>query len=69
MRDYINEQSPVIRQQIESTQNLKNDLLKFEIKKSEVMDQKVHSNQKLKGQNRFQDRYYPIPFFIDEDME
>ncbi|NBR12925.1 MAG: hypothetical protein EBU00_12255, partial [Alphaproteobacteria bacterium] len=29
MRDYINEQSPIIRHQIESTQNLKNDLSNF----------------------------------------
>ena len=69
MKEFISDQSASIPQQIQSLQNLKNDLSKFEIIRSEGMDKEIHSNQKLKGQNRFQDRSYPIPFFIDGDME
>ena len=69
MKEFISDQSASIPHQIQSLQILKNDLSKFEIRKSEVIDQKIHSNQKLKGQNQFQDRSYPIPFFIDEDLE
>ena len=69
MREHISEQSLIIRHQIESTQNLKNDLSKFEIIKSEGMDQKIHPNRKLGTPDRFNNSSYPIPFFIDENME
>ena len=69
MKEFISDQSASIPQQIQSLQNLKNDLSKFEIRKSEVIDQKIYQSRKLGTPDRFKDRSYPIPFFIDEDME
>ena len=69
MKEFISDQSATIPHQIQSLQNLKNDLSKFEIIKSEGMDQKIRPNRKLGTPDRFKDRSYPIPFFIDKDME
>ena len=69
MKEFISDQSASIPQQIQSLQNLKNDLSKFEVIRSEGMDQKLHSNRKMDTPDRFNDRFDPILFFINEDME
>ena len=65
MRDYINEQSPIIRHQIESTQNLKNDLSKF---KQLKLQTETYNRPKQMKFNGYKLRTYlnePISFFSD----
>ena len=69
MKEFISEQSTSIPHQIQSLENLKNGLSKFERNKSEGDDRRNNSHRNLSSQNRFDDRSSPLSFFIDEDME
>jgi len=69
MKEFISEQSTSIPHQIQSLENLKNGLSKFERNKSEGDDRRNNSTRNLSSKNRFDDRSSPLSFFIDEDME
>ena len=65
MRDYISEQSPIIRHQIESTQNLKNDLSNFKQLKLQTETNNKPKQTKFNGYKLRQNLNDPISFFSD----
>ena len=65
MRDYINEQSPIIRHQIESTQNLKNDLSNFKQQKLQTETYNRPRQMKFNGYKLRSNLNDPISFFSD----
>jgi hypothetical protein len=65
MRDYINEQSPIIRHQIESTQNLKNDLSNFNHLKLQTEKHNQSKPTKFNGYKLRTNLNDPISFFSD----
>lgn len=65
MRDYINEQSPIIRHQIESTQNLKNDLSNFNHLKLQTETHNYSKPNKFNGYKLRTSLNDPISFFSD----
>ena len=69
MRDYINEQSPIIRHQIESTRNLKNDLSNFNQLKLQTKTQNHPKPTKFNGYKLRTDLNDPISFFSDRFIE
>ena len=69
MRDYINEQSPIIRHQIESTNNLKNDLLKFNQMKLRTETHNHLKPTKFNGYKLRGNLNDPISFFSDRFIE
>ena len=69
MRDYINEQSPIIRHQIESTRNLKNDLSNFNQLKLQTETQSQSKPTKSNGYKLRTNINDPISFFSDRFIE
>jgi hypothetical protein len=69
MKDFIMEQSTSIPHQIQSLQNLKNDLSNFELFKTDGSGHKTPNNRNLTRENRFNNRSTAMAFFIDEDAE
>jgi len=69
MKDYINEQSPLIRHQIESTQNLKNDLSNFRQKKLQSETHKRPKSTNFEGYKLRSNLNDPISFFSDRFNE
>jgi len=65
MRDYINEQSPIIRHQIESTQNLKNDLSNLKQQKLQTETHNKPKQMKFNGYKLRTNLNDPISFFSD----
>jgi len=69
MKDYINEQSPLIRHQIESTQNLKNDLSNFRQLKIETETRQRPKSRNFDGYKLRINLNDPISFFSDRFNE
>jgi hypothetical protein len=69
MRDYINEQSPIIRHQIESTRNLKNDFSNFNQMKLQTEIPNHSKPTKFNGYKLRTNRNDPISFFSDRYSE
>lgn len=69
MRDYINEQSPIIRHQIESTQYLKNDLSNFKQQKLQTETYRRPNHTKFNGYKLRTNLNDPISFFSDRFIE
>ena len=69
MRDYIHEQSPLIRHQIESTNNLKKDLSKFESQNSNRTTNQRPKTTNFDGYKLRTNLNDPISFFSDIYLE
>ena len=69
MRDYIREQSPIIRHQIESTQNLKNNLSNFKQLKLQTETYNRPKHTKFNGYKLRTNLNDPISFFSDGFIE
>jgi len=69
MRDHINEQSPLIRHQIESTQNLKNDLSNFRLQKLQSETHQRPKSSNFDGYKLRTNLNDPISFFSDRFNE
>lgn len=65
MRDYISDQSPIIRHQIESTQNLKNDLSNFKQQNLQTETYNKPKYTKFVGYKLRTNLNDPISFFSD----